>query len=311
MSLAALPFPRRLLFIILSTLSLTNLLASDFTATISSDPESKGLRYAEVPSNLEGINNFDDNGMSPLMNACAFGQIEAIKNILKAGADVNLPNKYGYTALFIAVERGFALTVETLIDMGANIHWVDEKTGKSAILIAVAGGFAEITQTLIKAGADVNMPLRNGQSLLMLSSAGHSVEMSSVLISAGARVNYQDSLGNNALMIASTVGDLATVQLLIANKARINDATHLGYTALMFASSRGRLGVVMELLSNGAAPDIVDVFGKSSLSRAVENDLGDIIDALVAFGADMGPKGVRCSPMALERRREYLLSKGP
>ena len=62
------------------------------------------------------------NPESALRSAAIDGNIEAVKRHLAAGANVNAPNTYGWTALYWASSRGHKEIVELLIANGAYVN---------------------------------------------------------------------------------------------------------------------------------------------------------------------------------------------
>jgi ankyrin repeat protein len=78
----------------------------------------------------------DSDGWSALMEASANKNEYIVKFLLEKGANPNLQNKLGKTALIIAIKRAASLKIiELLLDNGANIHLKNEK-GNSALKIA-------------------------------------------------------------------------------------------------------------------------------------------------------------------------------
>jgi ankyrin repeat protein len=61
-----------------------------------------------------------------LLNAAEAGNIEAIKQHLATGTDVNAKDKYGGTPLHYAAFHGHKETVELLIAEGADVNAKDE-----------------------------------------------------------------------------------------------------------------------------------------------------------------------------------------
>jgi ankyrin repeat protein len=66
------------------------------------------------------VNSRDERGETPLMYAVAFGNAEAMKSILDAGADVNAKNAFDATALIWAA--GDPVKSRMLIERGADVN---------------------------------------------------------------------------------------------------------------------------------------------------------------------------------------------
>ena len=86
--------------------------------------------------------------------AAGEGNIDAVKQHLAAGADVNA-KRYGTTPLHSAAFDGHKQLVELLIDNGADVNAKDEIEG-TPLHNAALGGHKEIAELLIAKGADVN-----------------------------------------------------------------------------------------------------------------------------------------------------------
>lgn len=62
------------------------------------------------------------NGNSSLAKACELGNLELVKRLLAAGANVHLKNDYGCTCLMAASSHGHIEIVECLLEAGSNLE---------------------------------------------------------------------------------------------------------------------------------------------------------------------------------------------
>ncbi|MDB4635207.1 ankyrin repeat domain-containing protein [bacterium] len=92
---------------------------------------------------------------SVLRSAASDGNIEAVKRQLAAGANVNAPNTYGWTALHKATDYGHKEIAELLIAKGADVN-AKNKDEQTPLHRAAWSGLKEIAELLIAKGADVN-----------------------------------------------------------------------------------------------------------------------------------------------------------
>src|SRR2546422_1872454 len=92
---------------------------------------------------------------SPVADAAMRGDREAVRALLKQGADVGAPHGDGMTALHWAAERGDAAMAETLVYAGANVAALTRIGQYTPPHLASRAGSAPRGQAPIKAGADV------------------------------------------------------------------------------------------------------------------------------------------------------------
>jgi ankyrin repeat protein len=87
--------------------------------------------------------------------------------LIKKGADVNIKNIFGYTALMIASNLGDLSSVLALIEGGADPN-LQSCCGNTALMLAVKMGDISIIDLLTKPGSDLNIKNRDGKNALML-----------------------------------------------------------------------------------------------------------------------------------------------
>ena len=95
-------------------------------------PETVELILAKKPE----LNVKDGvTGDTALMRAVRSGKPESVKMLIVAGADVNLPNKQGYSPVQLAALSGTADKVQMLLDAKADLNGTDG-TGRTALDLA-------------------------------------------------------------------------------------------------------------------------------------------------------------------------------
>lgn len=241
----------------------------------------------------------NDSGRTPLMVASERDDIDIVKLLIGAGADLNvqIPSGLykGETALHIATRQNHQEVVQHIIYGGADLN-IKEDGGKTPLMMASERGNLEIAKMLIAAGADVNVQipggLYKGQTALHIATRVNKIDVVQELVNAPKiNLNIQDSSGETPLMIASEKGNKEVTQMLINAGANPNiqkpSGLYKGQTALHIASRINRIEIV-ELLVK--APNInlniQDDTGETPLMIAAEKDNPEVTQILVSSGAN-------------------------
>ncbi len=111
------------------------------------------------------LNQIYADGSTPLTIASIFCRPKTAQLLLKAGADINKPDKFG-PPLYHTVTGNCAILTKILIDNGANAKWVDKRNGNNLLHYASVLGADSEVYDLINAGADINGLDYDGESPL-------------------------------------------------------------------------------------------------------------------------------------------------
>lgn len=154
-------------------------------------------------------------------------------------------------------------------------------------------------------------PLRT-MSALHLAAMHNDLAAAHAALASGVPVDQPDPFGASPLQYVVEPGPL--LDLLVDRGADVNLAADDGTTPLMAATQNRQPALVNALLVLHAHADDVDVRGFSALHRAAEMGQADIINHLLAHGADPDRKAAgEHTPRTLARGRghEALLSSAP
>src|SRR6186997_3722356 len=131
---------------------------------------------------------------SPIADAAARGDRDAVKALLKNAADVNAAQGDGMTALHWAAMNGDAELAQMLIFAGANVRATTRLGTYTPLYLASQQGRGNVIQALVKAGADVKSGTPNGTTPLMVAAASGEIDAVKALIDNGADVNAKDGV---------------------------------------------------------------------------------------------------------------------
>lgn len=124
--------------------------------------------------------------------------IEVVKALIGAGADVNESGVGGRTPLHLAIGSNRADIVQVLLDAKAEVNQLDA-TRFSPLHVAIACEFADIVQILLNSGAQVNVPDAAGSMPLHWAVDSKIAGIVAAIIAAGAHVNKQSMRGYTPL----------------------------------------------------------------------------------------------------------------
>jgi hypothetical protein len=142
--------------------------------------------------------------------------------------DVYLP-KPGVTPLLLAAGNGEMEKLKALIDAGANLREVDS-SGWSALMYASRDSSDFPVQMLLKAGADPNQSSPHGDTPLMVNAmSGH---WNDNLVKAGAKINAQNKDGQIALMFLAARDEVDEIRDALQAGADASLRDTKGRTAL-------------------------------------------------------------------------------
>jgi len=217
---------------------------------------------------------------SPLADAAMKGDKAAVKQLLKDGADIGVPQGDGMTALHWAAERGDAELAQMLIVAGANVSAVTRIGLYTPLHLAAKSASAEVAKAIIDAGADVDAK--------------------------------SDPSGATPMHLAASAGSAAVINLLADAKADVNAReSEWEQTPLVFAASRNRPEAIVALLKRGADPNlstkVIDVSKQGQLDRAAVDRQRKVIEDFIGKDSNARPTPAQMQA-AIEASRELLKS---
>ena len=207
------------------------------------------------------------------MYAAANGDLELVRALIKAGANVKLANQFGTSAITEAAIIGSAPIIEALLKAGADPNF-KTPNGETPLMAAARSGKVDAAKALLDAGADINAKETwGGQSALMWAAAQSQADMVKFLASKDANLNDH--------------GKVNQWERKIIQEPRPKDMNKGGFTALHYAAREGCAACVQNLLAAGADPDSEDPDRETPLLLALENMHFDTAAVLVKGGADL------------------------
>ena len=157
------------------------------------------------------------------------GNIEAVKQHLAAGADVNAKDEYGGTPLDFAIAENKTETANLIRKHGGKY---------GSIQTAAGDGDTEAVKEFLATGVDVNAKDPGGFTPLHFAAMNGNKENAELLIAKGADVKAKNIAGSSPLHSSAYWGYKEIAELLIAEGADVNAKDYDGDTALDLAIQR-------------------------------------------------------------------------
>jgi uncharacterized protein len=258
----------------------------------------------ELVRHKADVNARSKNGSTPLMFA-AQGDVDSARTLLAAGANPNdtMPD-WGGTPLIIASSMGRTEVVSVLLDNGADANIVDSN-GFTALHSAVRDSdygadrasrntAAATARALLAHGANPNVRLKQekptvrainevsfqGATPLVLAAEVNNLDAIKALVEGGADPRIPTEQGTTSLILASGAGTdvqrarspeerataVETAKFLVEHGVDVNAAGQFGWTAMHAASYQGLNDVIEYLASKGGKLDTFDKLGQTPLS---------------------------------------------
>jgi len=277
-------------------------------------------RLADDPT----LVNIMDAGRAPLHLAAKGGHLGVVKLLIEAGANVNLRDAEGKTALDLAGERpdqaGSAKVAEWLKDrdprgredMAENTTMDEEET----FIVAIRGGELGKAKSMLAARPGLIRSRRHGASPILIAryhgkqeiveclrgllppldifeaaALGDRETAERLLDGDGGLANAVAQDGFGPLGLASFFNHDAVVRLLLARGARVDAASSNGMRVMPLHSAAAARSVLIArlLLERGApvnARQGTSGLGFTPLMEAALNGQPEMVDLLLEHGAD-------------------------
>ncbi|KAM7542139.1 hypothetical protein Aperf_G00000018490 [Anoplocephala perfoliata] len=230
----------------------------------------------------------NENGHTPLMEATSNGHIEVARCLIENGANINThSSEFKESALTLASYKGHAEMVKFLLDAGASHeHRTDEM--HTALMEAAMEGHVDVARLLLDHGANVNIPQDSFESPLTLAACGGHTELVTLLIGYEADIEEVNDEGYTPLMEAAREGHEDTVAALLAAGADVNAKTdETQETALTLAACGGSIAICQMLLNAGADMEVGGNGCSTALMEAAQEGHVELVRRLLGMGANV------------------------
>lgn len=249
-----------------------------------------------ISSGMDVNQRDEETGLSPLMIAAGFADLESAKILVAAGADcLAVEPMAGASVLHKACQGGSVEVARILLDNGAFIDAVTPTTGHTPLMDALWYKWPDLTAFLLAKNANLNVSTHYGFTLqehfeyeLEVNTVGKDRLFECEKLLNRRKASDESALQTQLLMSAASRGATETVRRLISEGKSVNQRFPIvggfndGHTPLLVACRDGHYEVAKQLIDAGADVNAVEpVFGAVPLHKAVYNGRADITRLLI------------------------------
>lgn len=215
------------------------------------------------------------------LRAAVRGDLDAVRDGLDRGQDVNAQSAKGMTALMCSAWQADHVDVaRLLLDRGADLKLRQPSSGWTALTFAAVNGKERCLALFFERGATLDEGAGDWKAL-MFAVQYRSREAVRMLLARGADANCRDEDQRTPLMRAARNSDVELVPVLLAAGADVHLVDEDGMSALHHACTKANVANVKVLLAAGADPDLSDKEGRTTRAVAEQSRKPKIVAALV------------------------------
>jgi ankyrin repeat protein len=129
-----------------------------------------------------------------------------LESLISSGADLNLIDRYGNSAVMAALLAGWPLLAESLITETNNLGQVNS-FGSGPLHIASARGYKDIVTALLDNKVDINQANSRGDTALIIAVRNNDTDLAGLLLERGADYSLTNEKEQSAVDLAYTGDD--------------------------------------------------------------------------------------------------------
>ncbi|KAH3764539.1 GTP-binding protein yptV1 [Pelomyxa schiedti] len=209
-----------------------------------------------------GVNQADITGTTLLHAACHSGNMPLVKWLLGKGANLESPDKHGWTPLLSALSNGHTDIALLLLQKGADpsvtsdegthsLHYMCKLKSISGSPSTPNESYRTVFKMLYKSGVDPKAASSSGDHCLLLAAkTGNLVALGELLEICQMNPNTFDSRGLSPLHIAVCTHNFDMAKILLANGAN--------------PTIQSSVGIPLDMVMQTGLPEWIDAFQKAT-----------------------------------------------
>jgi ankyrin repeat protein len=227
----------------------------------------------------------DKFGWSPLFIASHRGSDKIVDMLLRHGADVNSQSKSRYSPSFNVRKNGGSM-ISSLLRMNDPIQRGSDSNLFSPLYVASAHGHLPVVKTLLYHGAKVDALDKHSFSPLYTACLHGHFDVAKILLQKGANMDAPYHSNRSPLHGAAWYGHTKIVKLLLDHGSVIDPQNYQSSSCLHSACERGHVEIVKMLLEHGETTHLMKETQLSPIHATIEHGHLEVFNLLIKYGAD-------------------------
>lgn len=253
---------------------------------------------SQALKNLPNPNILTKDRQTPLVAAVSLGNVDVVAELIRLGADVNLPSRAGYnTTPLMAATVSNRIAIAKLLLAAAADPLKKDILGDPAINWASYFGHVDMVALLLESGADPKVVTVHGDALGIAMRRGNP-ELVQLL-----KPHFVEQQEEPELIGAILAGNEKSVKKRLKKGDSADLVDRLGTPAIILAVQQDKAEIVDLLLSHNVDIEATDRIGFSALMVAARDGKHTILGNLIKWGADLNqaakPEGMGATPVIL------------
>ncbi|CAK0832846.1 unnamed protein product [Prorocentrum cordatum] len=254
-----------------------------YSAALAGKPDALRDLLRSHPDAVDKANN---KGFTPVFIAAQKGQVEALKVLVEAKANLDKARNIDATPVSIAAHKGHVEALKVLVEAKANLDKA-MNDGATPVFMAALQGHVEALKVLVEAKANLDKAMNDGATPVFMAAQKGQVETLKVLVEAKANLDKARNDGATPVFMAAQQGQVEALKVLVEAKANLDKARNEGATPVFMAAKNGHVEALKVLVEAKANLDKANNNGATPVFIAEQKGQVETLKVLVEAKANV------------------------
>lgn len=236
-------------------------------------------------------NQVDIFGLTPLIMAANSCEIQVLKELINAGADISFVGPKNQNIFHILVQKNSVLHISFCQGLGLDPNQKDIN-GNSPFMLAVKYCDNVNIEAMLQLKVDYSSVDNNGMTVLHISIKRRNKRLSRLCLTQGMDPFQKNINGMSPFFFAANLGYVWELKEMIKFGADRNSTNELQQNIFHIAAEIGNEKFIKFCFQQSVDPNLRDKFGNSPFLLAAKNNTAEIMDRFVNHGSCIRSKNL-------------------